>query len=50
MHILCLYVLCQPVNSDQDIRPVACFSGSFTAQNKSWCGTEKEAYAVLKSM
>ena len=41
-------VLCQPVNSDQDIRPVMYFSGTFTAQNKSWCGTEKEAYAVLK--
>ena len=43
-------VLCQPVNSDQDIRPVAYFSGTFTAQNKSWCMTEKEAYAVLKSV
>ena len=26
------------------------FSGTFKAQNKSWCATEKEAYAVLKSM
>ena len=43
-------VLCQPVNTNQDIRPVAHFSGTFTAQNKSWCVTEKEAYAVLKSM
>ena len=41
-------VLCQPVNNDQDIRPVAYFSGTFTAQNRSWCATEKEAYAVLK--
>ena len=40
----------QPVNNDQDIRPVAYFSGIFTAQNKSWCVTGKEAYAVLKSM
>ena len=43
-------VLCQPVDNDQDIRPVAYFSGTFTAQNKSWCVTEKEAYAVLKSL
>ena len=43
-------VLCQPVNSSQDIRPVAYFSGTFTAQNKSWCATEKEAFAILKSM
>ena len=43
-------ILCQPVDNDQDIRPVAYFSGTFTAQNKSWCATEKEAYAVLKSM
>ena len=43
-------VLCQPVNNDQDIRPVAYFSGTFTAQNRSWCATEEEAYAVLKSM
>ena len=34
----------------QDIRPVAYFSGTFTAQNRSWCATEKEAYAVLKSV
>ena len=26
-------ILCQPVDSDQDIRPVAYFSGTFTAQN-----------------
>ena len=43
-------ILCQPVDNDQDIRPVAYFSGTFTAQNRSWCATEKEAYAVLKSM
>ena len=43
-------VLCQPVDNDQDIRPVAYFSGTFTAQNRSWCATEKEAYAVLKSV
>ena len=42
-------VFCQPINNDQDIRPVAYFSGTFTAQNRSWCATEK-AYAVLKSM
>ena len=40
----------QPVDNDQDIRPVAYFSGTFTAQNKSWCATEKETYAVLKNM
>ena len=33
-------VLCQPINSEQDIRPVAFFSGTFTAQNRSWCTTE----------
>ena len=43
-------VLCQPQNNDNDIRPVAYFSGTFTAQNKSWCATEKEAYAMLKSV
>ena len=43
-------ILCQPFDSNKDIRPVAYFSGTFTAQNKSWCATEKEAYAVLKSM
>ena len=43
-------ILCHPVDSDQDIRPVAYFSGTFTVQNKSWCATEKEVYAVLKSM
>ena len=43
-------ILCQPIDSKQDIRPVAYFSGTFTAQNKSWCTTEKEAYAMLKSM
>ena len=43
-------VLCQPQNNDKDIRPVAYFSRTFTTQNKSWCATEKEAYAVLKSI
>ena len=43
-------VLCQPINDNNDIRPVAYFSGTFTAQNKSWCATKKEAYAVLKSI
>ena len=43
-------VLCQPISNDKDIRPVTCFSGTFTAQNKSWCATKKEAYAVLKSV
>ena len=43
-------ILCQPVDNDQDISPVAYFSGIFTAQNKSWCATKKEAYAVLQSM
>ena len=45
-----LSVLCQPQSNDKDIRPVAYFSGTFTAQNKSWCATKKEAYAVLKSL
>ena len=43
-------VLCQPIDSKQDIRPVAYFSGTSTVQNKNWCAMEKEAYAVLKSM
>ena len=43
-------VFCQPVDNNQDIRPVAYFSGTFTTQNRSWCATEKEAYAVLKSV
>ena len=41
-------ILCQPVDSDQDIRPVAYFSDTFTAQNRHWCATEKEPYAILK--
>ena len=43
-------VLCQPQSNDKDIRPVTYFSGTFTAQNKSWYATEDEAYAVLKSV
>ena len=43
-------VLCQPISNDKDIRPVAYFSGTFTAQNRSWCAIKKEAYAVLKSV
>ena len=43
-------VLCQPISNDKDIRPVTYFSGTFTAQNKSWCATEKDTYAVLKSI
>ena len=43
-------ILCQPIDSKQDIKSVAYFSGTFTVQNKSWCAMEKEAYAVLKSM
>ena len=43
-------VLCQPQSDDNDIRPVTYFSGTFTAQNKSWCAMEKEAYAILKSV
>ena len=43
-------VLCQPQDNKNDIRPIAYFSGNFTAQNTHWCATEKEtAYAVLKS-
>ena len=38
------------LTNDQDIRPVAYFSDIFTAQNRSWCATEKEAYSVLKSV
>ena len=43
-------VLCQPQDNENDIRPIAYFSGNFTAQNKSLCATEKEASAVLKSV
>ena len=43
-------VLCQHQDNDIDIRPVEYFSGTLTAQNKAWCATEKEAYAVLKSV
>ena len=32
-------ILCQLQSNDNDIRPVAYFSGTFTAQNKSWCAT-----------
>ena len=43
-------VLCQPVSNNKDIRPVANFSGTFTAQNKIWCATKKGAYTVPKSI
>ena len=43
-------VLCQLQDNDNDIRLIAYFSGTFTAHNKSWYATEKEAYAVLKSV
>ena len=43
-------ILCQLVDNDQDIRPVAYFSGTFTAQKRNWCATGKEAYVVLKSV
>ena len=43
-------VLCQPINDDNNIRPVTYFSDTFTAHNKSLCATEKEAYAILKSI
>ena len=43
-------VVCQLQSNDSDIRPVAYFSGTYTAQNKSWCVTEKETYAMLKSV
>ena len=43
-------VLCQPISNGQDIRPVVYFSDTFTPQNKSWCATKKEAYAVLKNI
>ena len=43
-------ILCQHVGSDQDISLVAYFSGTFTAQNKSWCGTEKKLkYLISRS-
>ena len=35
-------VLCQPISNNQDIRPVAYFSGTFTSQNRSWCATKKK--------
>ena len=43
-------VLCQPQSNDKDIRPVTYFSGTFAAQNKSWCATKKEAYVILKNV
>ena len=43
-------VLCQLQSNDNDVRPVTYFSGTFIAQNKSWCATEKEAYTILKSV
>ena len=43
-------ILCQPISINKDIRPVAYLSGTFTAQNKSWCSTKKEVYAILKSV
>ena len=43
-------VLCQIQDNENDIRHISYFSGTFTAQYKSWCATEKEAYAILKSV
>ena len=43
-------VICQPQDTENDIRPEAYFTGTFTSQNKSWCATEKEAYVVLMSV
>ena len=34
-------ILCQPQDNENDIRSVAYFSGTFTAQNKSWCAQRK---------
>ena len=48
MHILMSFA--NQLIMTKDIRPVAYFSGTFKAQNRSWCATEKEGYAVLKSM
>ena len=36
-------VLCQMQDNKNDIRPRAYFSGTFTAQNKSWYATEKRS-------
>ena len=47
MHIQVSYA--NQLATTKDIRRVAYFSGTFTAQNKSWCATEKQAYAVLKA-
>ena len=35
-------IICQPQSNDKDIRPIAYFSGTFMAQNKSWCATERK--------
>ena len=43
-------VLCQLQDNNNDIRPIAYFSGTFTSQKKSWCATEKEVYTVLNSV
>ena len=43
-------VLCQLQDNENDIRPIAYFSGTFAAQNKSWFANGKEAYAVVKSV
>ena len=42
-------ILCQPVDSNQDIRQVVYFQ-AHSQQNRSWSATGKEAYVVLKSM
>ena len=41
-------VLCQQQSNDNDIRPVAYFSGTFTAQNKSYYATEKKSICCVK--
>ena len=41
-------VLCQPISHDQDIGPVAYFSGTFTAQNKVGVQLKKKLMLYCK--
>ena len=40
----------QPVESPEDLRPVAFVLGSFSKMRQRWSATEKEAYAGYQSV
>ena len=49
-HYTYFRVLTQAVESPEDLRPVAFTLGTFLEMQQKWSATEKEAYAVYKSI